>query len=149
MSLACEHKYGMVLTRLILSSWLLRLKVYHIIWVIFPVPARRAGLTLPVVVRHLHMTLTPLFSLRFPGPPPVSSAAPSYPPYSPSTQSSYPSPGSSASMAQLGSQLGAMHINSYGNSFIFHAYWLPCLMSIFSKKLFPQIQNRHTSGVSY
>ncbi|KAF4019687.1 hypothetical protein G4228_011576 [Cervus hanglu yarkandensis] len=52
---------------------------------------------------------------RFPGPPPVSSAAPSYPPYSPSTQSSYPSPGSTASMAQLGGQLGAMHINSYGS----------------------------------
>nr|XP_045370942.1 protein transport protein Sec24D isoform X2 [Camelus bactrianus] len=52
---------------------------------------------------------------RFPGPPPVSSAAPSYAPHSPSTQSSYPSPVSTSSVAQLGSQLSTMHINSYGS----------------------------------
>nr|XP_031547330.1 protein transport protein Sec24D isoform X3 [Vicugna pacos] len=52
---------------------------------------------------------------RFPGLPPVSSAAPSYAPHSPSTQSSYPSPVSTSSVAQLGSQLGTMHINSYGS----------------------------------
>ena len=120
-ALACDHKYGMVL-----HDWF---------WahvedkdVIFLVPTRRADLTLQVVVCHLHVTLTPLFSLRFPGPPPVNSAAPSYPPYSPSTQSSYPSPGSASSITQLGSQLNAMHVNSYGNNFIFHEY--------FSKKLF-------------
>ncbi|XP_019783426.2 protein transport protein Sec24D isoform X1 [Tursiops truncatus] len=52
---------------------------------------------------------------RFPGPPPVNSAAPSYAPYSPSTQSSYPSPVSTSSVAQLGTQLSAMHVNSYGS----------------------------------
>lgn len=95
-----------------------------------------------------YMILTPLFSLRFPGPPPVNSAAPSYAPYSPSTQSSYPSP-VSTSAAQLGTQLSAMHVNSYGNNFIIHAHWLSCLMSTFTKKGFPQVQNRHTSGIPY
>ncbi|XP_043425497.1 protein transport protein Sec24D isoform X1 [Prionailurus bengalensis] len=52
---------------------------------------------------------------RFPGPPPVNSAASSYAPYSPSTQSSYPSPASTSSITQLGSQFNAMHINSYGS----------------------------------
>lgn len=126
-----------------------RVKMYHIVSVVFLVPTRQADWTLQVVVCHLRATLTPLFSLRFPGPPPVNSAAPAYPPYSPSTQASYPSPGSTSSVAQLGSQLNAMHINSYGNNFIFHDYWLPCLMSIFSKKLFPQIQNRNISGIPY
>lgn len=124
-----DHKYGMVL-----HDWF---------WahvedkgVVFLVPTRRADLTLRVVVCHFHVTLTPLFSLRFPGPPPVNSAAPSYPPYSPSTQSSYPSPGSASSITQLGSQLNAMHVNSYGNNFIFHDYWLPCLMSILVRNFF-------------
>ncbi|XP_039735435.1 protein transport protein Sec24D, partial [Pteropus medius] len=54
-------------------------------------------------------------SQRFPGPPPVNSAAPSYAPYSPATQSSYASPVPAPSVSQLGSQLGAVHINSYGN----------------------------------
>ncbi|KAG8512606.1 Protein transport protein Sec24D, partial [Galemys pyrenaicus] len=52
---------------------------------------------------------------RFPGPPPVNSVAPSYAPYPPSTQSSYPTPAPASSVSQLGSQLGAMQINSYGS----------------------------------
>ncbi|KAF3815539.1 hypothetical protein GH733_016492, partial [Mirounga leonina] len=54
-------------------------------------------------------------SQRFTGPPPVNSAASSYAPYSPTTQSSYPSPASTSSVTQLGNQLNAMHINSYGS----------------------------------
>uniref|UniRef100_A0A2I3GMK9 SEC24 homolog D, COPII coat complex component n=1 Tax=Nomascus leucogenys TaxID=61853 RepID=A0A2I3GMK9_NOMLE len=55
---------------------------------------------------------------RFPGPPPVNNVASSYAPYQPAAQSSYPSPISTSSVTQLGSQLSAMQINSYGNSFI-------------------------------
>ncbi|KAM5255384.1 protein transport protein Sec24D isoform 2-T2 [Ctenodactylus gundi] len=54
-------------------------------------------------------------SQRFPGPPPTSNMVPSYPPYQPSAQSSYPSSVSTSSVTQLGSQLGAMQINSYGS----------------------------------
>uniref|UniRef100_A0A2K5WPA4 SEC24 homolog D, COPII coat complex component n=1 Tax=Macaca fascicularis TaxID=9541 RepID=A0A2K5WPA4_MACFA len=52
---------------------------------------------------------------RFPGPPPVNNVASSYAPYQPSAQSSYPSPMSTSSVTQLGSQLSAMQINSYGS----------------------------------
>ncbi|XP_054998055.1 protein transport protein Sec24D isoform X1 [Sorex araneus] len=52
---------------------------------------------------------------RFPGPPPASSAASSFGPYPPSTQPSYPGPASTSSVTQLGSQLGAMNINSFGS----------------------------------
>ncbi|EHB06848.1 Protein transport protein Sec24D [Heterocephalus glaber] len=52
---------------------------------------------------------------RFPGLLPVNSAAPSYAQYQPSTQPSYPSPVSTSSVTHLGSQLSAMHINSYGS----------------------------------
>ncbi|XP_036306070.1 protein transport protein Sec24D [Pipistrellus kuhlii] len=51
---------------------------------------------------------------RFPGPPPANSAASSYAPYPPATQSSYPSAMPTASVSQLGSQLDTMHI-SYGS----------------------------------
>nr|XP_007997845.2 protein transport protein Sec24D isoform X1 [Chlorocebus sabaeus]XP_007997847.2 protein transport protein Sec24D isoform X1 [Chlorocebus sabaeus] len=52
---------------------------------------------------------------RFPGPPPVNNVASSYALYQPSAQSSYPSPMSTSSVTQLGSQLSAMQINSYGS----------------------------------
>ncbi|XP_066240467.1 protein transport protein Sec24D [Saccopteryx leptura] len=52
---------------------------------------------------------------RFPGALPINSAAPSYAPYSPTAQSSYPSPMSTSSVSQLGGQLNTMHINSYGS----------------------------------
>uniref|UniRef100_G1T534 SEC24 homolog D, COPII coat complex component n=2 Tax=Oryctolagus cuniculus TaxID=9986 RepID=G1T534_RABIT len=55
-------------------------------------------------------------SQRFPGPSPVNNVASSYAPYQPSPQSSYPSPVSTSSVTQLGNQLGAMQINSYGSS---------------------------------
>ncbi|XP_038625074.1 protein transport protein Sec24D [Tachyglossus aculeatus] len=58
---------------------------------------------------------------RFPGPPPTSNAAPAGPPYSHPSQPPYPNPApsssssaSSSSTTQLGHQLSAMHINSYG-----------------------------------
>uniref|UniRef100_A0A8I4A3T0 SEC24 homolog D, COPII coat complex component n=1 Tax=Callithrix jacchus TaxID=9483 RepID=A0A8I4A3T0_CALJA len=52
---------------------------------------------------------------RFSGPPPVNNVASSYAPYQPSAQSSYPTPMSTSSVTQLGSQLSAMQINSYGS----------------------------------
>ncbi|ELW62613.1 Protein transport protein Sec24D [Tupaia chinensis] len=52
---------------------------------------------------------------RFPGPPPVNSVAPSYTSYPPSAQSSYASPVSTSSMTQLGNQLNALQVNSYGS----------------------------------
>ncbi|EDL12305.1 SEC24 related gene family, member D (S. cerevisiae) [Mus musculus] len=51
---------------------------------------------------------------RFPGPPPVNSVAPSYASGQPLPQSSYPGPGSTSSVTQLGSQFSSMQINSYG-----------------------------------
>ncbi|XP_021013132.1 protein transport protein Sec24D [Mus caroli] len=51
---------------------------------------------------------------RFPGPPPVNSVAPSYASGQPLPQSSYPGPGSTSSVTQLGSQFNSMQINSYG-----------------------------------
>ncbi|XP_037062947.1 protein transport protein Sec24D isoform X4 [Peromyscus leucopus] len=51
---------------------------------------------------------------RFPGPPPVNNVAPSYASGQPLPQSSYPGPGSTSSVTQLGSQFSSMQINSYG-----------------------------------
>ncbi|XP_031231214.1 protein transport protein Sec24D isoform X3 [Mastomys coucha] len=51
---------------------------------------------------------------RFPGLPPVNSVAPSYASGQPLPQSSYPGPGSTSSVSQLGSQFSSMQINSYG-----------------------------------
>ncbi|KAL6036357.1 hypothetical protein STEG23_004438, partial [Scotinomys teguina] len=50
----------------------------------------------------------------FPGLPPVNNVAPSYASGQPLPQSSYPGPGSTSSVTQLGSQFGSMQINSYG-----------------------------------
>ncbi|XP_075837573.1 protein transport protein Sec24D [Microtus pennsylvanicus] len=51
---------------------------------------------------------------RFPGLPPVNNAAPSYASGQPTPPSSYPGPGSTSSVTQLGSQFNSMQINSYG-----------------------------------
>ncbi|XP_052587048.1 protein transport protein Sec24D isoform X5 [Peromyscus californicus insignis] len=51
---------------------------------------------------------------RFPGLPPVNNVAPSYASGQPLPQSSYPGPGSTSSVTQLGSQFSSMQINSYG-----------------------------------
>ncbi|CAH6789092.1 Sec24d [Phodopus roborovskii] len=51
---------------------------------------------------------------RFPGLPPVNNAAPSYASGQPLPPSSYPGPGSTSSVTQLGSQFNSMQINSYG-----------------------------------
>uniref|UniRef100_A0A8C9NVM6 SEC24 homolog D, COPII coat complex component n=1 Tax=Spermophilus dauricus TaxID=99837 RepID=A0A8C9NVM6_SPEDA len=53
---------------------------------------------------------------RFTGPAPVHSVASACAPYQPSAQPSYPSPAPTSPVTQLGGQLGAMQLNSHGNS---------------------------------
>ncbi|XP_053885854.1 protein transport protein Sec24D isoform X1 [Malaclemys terrapin pileata] len=51
---------------------------------------------------------------RFQGPSPHNNAAPSYPPYCPQSQPSYPNSASSSSTTQLANQLSTLQINNYG-----------------------------------
>ncbi|KAG6933881.1 SEC24 -like protein D, COPII coat complex component, partial [Chelydra serpentina] len=51
---------------------------------------------------------------RFQGPSPRNNAAPSYPPYCPQSQPSYPNTASSSSTTQLANQLSNLQINNYG-----------------------------------
>ncbi|XP_074806899.1 protein transport protein Sec24D isoform X2 [Natator depressus] len=51
---------------------------------------------------------------RFQGPSPRNNAAPSYPPYCPQSQPSYPNTASSSSTTQLANQLSTLQINNYG-----------------------------------
>ncbi|TFK16184.1 POU domain, class 4, transcription factor 2 [Platysternon megacephalum] len=51
---------------------------------------------------------------RFQGPSPRNNAAPSYPPYCPQSQPSYPNSASSSSTTQLANQLSTLQINNYG-----------------------------------
>uniref|UniRef100_A0A8C6EYW8 SEC24 homolog D, COPII coat complex component n=1 Tax=Marmota marmota marmota TaxID=9994 RepID=A0A8C6EYW8_MARMA len=55
---------------------------------------------------------------RFTGPAPVHSVASACAAYQPSAQPSYPSPASTSPVTQLGGQLGAMQLNSHGNSLV-------------------------------
>uniref|UniRef100_A0A8D2INT1 SEC24 homolog D, COPII coat complex component n=1 Tax=Urocitellus parryii TaxID=9999 RepID=A0A8D2INT1_UROPR len=55
---------------------------------------------------------------RFTGPAPVHSVASACAPYQPSAQPSYPSPAPTSPITQLGGQLGAMQLNSHGNSLV-------------------------------
>ncbi|XP_006112671.2 protein transport protein Sec24D [Pelodiscus sinensis] len=51
---------------------------------------------------------------RFQGPSPPNNASPSYPPYCPQLQPSYPNTASSSSTAQLANQLSTLQMNNYG-----------------------------------
>uniref|UniRef100_A0A8C0GEU1 Uncharacterized protein n=1 Tax=Chelonoidis abingdonii TaxID=106734 RepID=A0A8C0GEU1_CHEAB len=53
---------------------------------------------------------------RFQGPSPRNNATPSYPPYCPQSQPSFPNSASSSSTTQLANQLSSLQINNYGNS---------------------------------